>query len=378
MERKGVQHLAVTDDVGQVVGVIRNQELLQFRSYGPIVFTREVQQSRTPDDVAKCCRRVPALVKALLDSGAHPHHVTKLITSVCDAATTRLIELSEAELGPPPAKFAFFALGSHGRHEMTLASDQDNALVFESPDDPSELPAVESYFGKLGEFVCLWLERAGYPACPGKVMARNPRWCKPIGVWKRYFSEWIVLPEPQQLLEFTIFFDFRSVHGSAELAEELRSHIYKELRAVPSFFPHFAQDALAFKPPTRLFGRIMGGEHPGDLDLKDVLIPIVSFARLFSLQRGLDDTHTTDRLNALLKLQVIHESSCQEMTFAYEFLMRLRLRHQAASLVSGQTPDNSLNVRELGQMEQTLLHQSFAQITVVQKRISIEFLAGTV
>lgn len=381
MEQKSVQHLAVADDAGRIFGVIRNRELLQFRSYGPIVLSREVQQATTAEEVARSCRRLPALAKALLDSGAHPRHITRMISSVCDAATVRFIALAQEKLGPSPVPFVFLALGSQGRQEMTLASDQDNAIVYADPPDLDTQLQAESYLSELGSFVCEWLGQAGYALCSGEIMARNPRWCKPISVWKQYFSEWINLPEPQQLLEFTIFFDFRPVYGSVEISQDLRQHVFEALSAQPSFYPHFAQAALSFKPPTRLFGRLLtggtGADHSGLLDLKDALMPIVSFARLYALRAELDDTHTIDRLDALVEQNVLQESSGQETISAYNFLMRLRLQNQAATIVSGQVADNIINYRGLGQTEQALINQSFAQIGAVQKRISYDFLGGT-
>lgn len=305
-----------------------------------------------------------------------------MISSVCDAATVRLIALAEEKLGPAPVPFVFLAMGSHGRQEMTLASDQDNAIIYAPPQDTEAQSQAESYMNGLGSFVCEWLDRAGYPLCPGGVMARNPRWCKSTSVWKQYFSDWIHLPEPQQLLEFTIFFDFRPVYGSTDLSQDLRRHVSEALRDCPSFYPHFAQNSLLFKPPARLFGRILtggaGGEHAGLLDLKDALMPIVSFARLYALRLEMDDTHTIDRLDALVERRVLLESSGQEITTAYDFLMRLRLQHQAAMLASDHIADNVINYRGLGQTEQTLLNQSFTQIAAVQKRISYDFLGGTV
>ncbi len=381
MEQKGVQHLAVADEAGRIVGVVRNQELLQFESYGPIVLTREVEQAGTPEEVVACCRRAPGLARSLLNCGAHPRHVTRMISSVCDAATVRLIALAEAELGPSPLPFVFLALGSHGRQEMTLSSDQDNAIVYAPPPDAGAQPQVDEYLGKLSRFVCETLDRAGYPFCRGDVMAQNPKWCKSLSVWKQYFSDWIERAEPQQLLEFAIFFDFRPVSGAMELAHELRRHVYTALRSRALFFPYFAQNSLLFKPPVRLFGRILvggaGGESHGLLDLKDAMMPIVSFARLYALRAELDDTHTLDRLNALVEAKVLPESSRQEVTTAYEFLMRLRLQHQAGEIPSGQEPDNVINYRRLGQLEETLLNQSFAEIAAVQKRISYDFLGGT-
>ncbi|MEI6503789.1 MAG: DUF294 nucleotidyltransferase-like domain-containing protein, partial [Armatimonadota bacterium] len=378
MEELGVQHLAVTDESGQVSGVLRNQELLQFQSYGAIVLNREIARAATAAEVVRSCRRTPGLVQTLIDSGAHPDRITRLISSVCDAATERFIALAQAELGPSPVPFAFVALGSQGRQEQTLFSDQDNAIIYQTPDG-RETPEAAAYLVVLGRRVCGWLDQAGYPFCKGQVMAQNPRWCQPLGVWKQYFSEWIHKAEPQQLLEFSIFFDFRTVQGEAELAQELRAHVHRVLQDSPSFLPHFAQNSLLFKPPLRLFGRIVaGGEQAGQLNLKDAMMPIVNFARLYSLRQELHETHTLERLAALAEHGVLPQESQEETAAAYNVLMRLRLRNQADDLQAGRDPSNVINTRKLRHHEETLVNQSFAQITAIQKRLSQDFLGGAI
>lgn len=376
MEERGVQHLAVTDERGQVSGILRNQELLQFESYGALVLNREIARSATAEDVVLACRRLPELVQSLSDADAHPERITRLISSGCDAATERFLALAQAELGPPPAPFAFIALGSHGRQELTLASDQDNALIYQPPDQ-GDAPELGAYFVRLGERVCGWLDQAGYPFCRGQIMAQNPRWCRPLATWKQYFTDWIRRAEPQQLLEFSIFFDLRTVSGEASLAQELRAHVHEVLRDSPSFLPHLAQQSLLFKPPLRLFGRILaGGEHAGQLNLKDALIPIVSFARLYSLRQELHETHTLERLVALAGHGVLPEASQAETAAAYQVLMRLRLRNQVEEVQAGREADNVISYRKLRPPEDTLLNQSFAQITALQKRLSQDYLGG--
>jgi|GEM_PF-118715 len=381
MEQRGIQHLAMTDEVGRVVGVVRNQALLQFRSYGPIVLLNQIEQAATPEAVVEGCRCLPDLTKSLLDCGAHPHLITRMISSVCDAATLRFIALAEAEFGPVATPFVWLALGSQGRQEMTLASDQDNAILYEAPPDPAELPRIEQALQQIGRFVCDWLNQAGFAFCRGEAMASNPRWCQPLTVWQQYFSDWIESAEPKPLLEFSIFFDFRPVYGPAELANQLRRQVSASLQARPAFFPLFAQNSLLFKPPARGLGRLLsggGGDHPDLLDLKEALMPIVSFARLYALRQGVEPTHTIDRLKALGEADMLPATSCQEIIEAYEFIMRLRLQHQALQSATGQTPDNAINYRKLGQLEQTLLNQSFSLIAAIQKRISYDFLGGTV
>jgi len=376
MEENRVGHLAVVDDADEIIGVIRERELLGFQSYGPIVLNREVARSTTAAQVVSSCRRAPSIATALLDSGARPHRVTRMITSVCDAAVERFVALAEEELGQPPTDFAFVALGSQGREELALSSDQDNAIIFA---DGAE--DMSGYFNELGNRVCGWLDEAGYPLCAGDVMARNPKWCQPLSVWKQYFTDWIHRSEAEELMEFSIFFDCRSVCGEEKLGDELRAHVYAALGEQPAFFPNLAQNALAFRPPARLFGRILSTSGAGGqadmLDLKDSLAPIVSFARLYALRERLDRTHTLDRLDALAEAGALAQSTRDDTVAAYDLLMRLRLEHQAQALDSGQPLDNLINYRKLGHLEATLVNQALAQIAAVQKRISYDFLGGT-
>ena len=381
MQEKGVQHLVVQDDAGRTTGVIHGRELLQMPSHGAVALVREIARAGRPEEVSRCCRRTPGLVKALLDCGAHPHRIAGMIASVWDAATERLVALATAELGPAPAGFTFIVLGSQGRQEQTLFTDQDNAIIYAAPDEAGGSPDVSRYFLELGSRVCEWLNDAGHPFCRGNVMAKNPKGCQPLPAWKPYFTEWIRRAEPQELLEFSIFFDFRTVCGDIELARELRRHVHQTARTSQAFFPHFAQNSLLFKPPARLFGRILGGaaggEHPGFLDLKDAMMPIVNFARLYTLRHELSETNTLDRLDALARQHVLTESSHEEIVAAYDFLMRLRLRHQAAAIRAGHPADNLVNYRKLSHIEEALLKQAFAQIDAVQKKISYDFLGGT-
>lgn len=380
MEERNVQHLAIADENGRIVGVVHNKDLIQFQRYGATVITREISRAAGPDEVARNCQRAPEVVKALVESGARPRNITRMISSICDAATERFIALAEAELGLPPAPFVFIAMGSHGRQEQTLVTDQDNAIIFANPGSPDELTTATDYFLKLGAKVCNWLEQAGYPVCRGGFMASNPRWCRPLSDWQAHFSSWISRAEPQELLEFSIFFDFRAVHGDAGLASALRRHIHMELAQQPAFFPHLARTALRYSPPVRLIGNIyLGGssaEHAGQLDLKDTVMSLVDFARLYALRHAIDHTHTLDRLDTLTEQAVVQATTSDEITATYDFLMRLRLQRQLASIQMGQTASNTIDLRHLRHTEEALLRQAFAQIGAIHKKITYDFLGA--
>jgi CBS domain-containing protein len=211
-------------------------------------------------------------------------------------------------------------------------------------------------------------------------MASNPRWCRSLPDWLNGFDEWAQKSEEQEVIDLSIFFDFRTVYGEAELTSELRQHIHMVLRDAPSFLHHLARNALAFKPPIRLPGNIYlsGGatERAGEINLKDAMMPMVSFARLYALRHQIDQTHTLKRIEALTERNVILPSSRDEIIASYDFLMQLRLQTQIAAVQSGRSPQNVIQPGKLGYIQQELLKQAFTQIAAVQKKVGYDFLGG--
>lgn len=378
MRDRGARHLAVRDAAGRVTGLVASDDLLVFHRYSSAVLVREIGRARVPEEVSAATARLPVLVKALSDWGAKPRTVTRIITSVSDAVTRRLIELALVDLGSPPVRFAFLAVGSEGREEQTLATDQDNAIVYEDvPADRQEEAAA--WFLRLGERVCNGLLGAGYAFCLGEAMARNPKWCMPLSRWKEGFGRWIRTGTPQDLLSVNMFFDFRAVAGDADLAADLRRHIDGELADHPAFFLHFAQNALLYKPPIGMFGKIVTGaegQDPGTFSVKEAMMPIVNFARLYALRHAVDRTHTLERLRLLRESGVLSASSHAEIAAAYECLMALRLRHQAAVAVRGGTPDNAVNPKELNEFDEAMVRKSLGQVSLILKKISFDFLGA--
>jgi PAS domain S-box-containing protein len=380
MQESRLQHLGVSDTTGMIIGLLSDRELLPFQQYGSIVLTTQISRASLVEDVVRSCHRTAGTIKALLDSGAHPRNLTTLLAAVCDAATSRFVELAIEELGPPPARFAFVALGSQGRLEQTLVTDQDNAIIYAPVGDAVSCEEVATYFLEMGQRVCSWLNEAGYPFCRGKFMAQNPVWTRPLSSWKTHFSYWAERAEPSELLNFTVFFDFRAVCGDAGVITELRQHVFSELKKAPSFFPHFARHALLFKAPVMLLGRILSGtihgQPRGTVDLKAAMLPIVAFARLYALQHDIAQTNTLDRLDALVEKGHLSPESRDEIVATYTFLMKLRLQHQVKGLHSGLALDNLIELRSLGYTERSLLRQAFAHIRALQHRVSYDFLGG--
>lgn len=380
MEENEVQHLAVEDAAGKIVNVVDKASLIQFQSYGTVVLAREISNASSPYEVAQLIKRIPLLAANLLKSSSRPVHVTRMLTSICDAATERLIQLAMDELGPAPSPYAFIAMGSQGRLEQTLLTDQDNGIIYTfSPDSDTKM--VSAYFQEVGIRVCKGLAEAGYQYCRGGVMANNPKWCRSLPEWIAGFKQAIQNPEPQEVIDLSIFLDFRTVFGDNTITSDLRYAIDSILSEEPAVFHHLAQGALSFKPPPRLLGGVYlsGGdtEHAGEVDLKDTMMPIVSFARLYALRDHIRHTHTLDRIKQLSAIGVINPSSRDEIIASYDFLMQTRLQAQVTAINKGHTVTNVILMNQLGYMKQEQLKQAFTQISAIQKKIGYEFLGGS-
>jgi PAS domain S-box-containing protein len=376
MERMHIHQLALRNADGQIRSLVSSSDLIRLHRYTSAVITSEIQKAKTVDAIVEAKARLPWLVRTQLQCGARPRIVCRIMTRISDAIVERILAIAIEEFGPPPAPFCFMALGSEGRGEQTLVTDQDNALIYGMPVN-GEVKSYEEYFLKLGSAVNSGLNKAGFAFCLGDVMVRNPKWNRPLPEWKHYFRNWITQANPQDLLEFNTFFDFRCIWGEEELARELRRYVESLIAEHPPFLLHFAQNALLYKPPVGLFGKIVvesGGESPNALNLKEATLPIVNFARLYSLRNGVKETNTLDRLYGLFEKQVIKKTFYEEIEGAYSFLMELRLRNQAMALAEGDKPDNLLDLRDLAPMQETMLKESFAIISTIRKKISFDFL----
>lgn len=362
MQEKDIRHLAVRDAAGKINSVIDEKELLALKWYSPAMLMSEFASAASVEAVTAVRARLPRLVKTLSDSGADSAGITRLISAAADAATARFVDLALRELGEPPAPFAFLALGSQARREQTLATDQDNALVYADPPAGQEKAAAD-YFQALGGRVCGWLAEAGYPFCKGAAMANNPKWCRPLSAWKGYFSEWAAITDPQALLDVNVFFDFRCVAGEKALEEELRAHVGEALKDKKIFFLNLTNNALLFKVPLGFRGGVAvedAGELRGTFDAKQLLRVFTDFARIYALRGGVTALSTSDRLAALARANVLDQSEKESFSQAVETLMRLRLRRQAALAGAGEPADNRLRPAGLSQADQLALKETAA------------------
>jgi CBS domain-containing protein len=204
-------------------------------------------------------------------------------------------------------------------------------------------------------------------------MATNPEWCQPLGTWKKYFTNWARQPNPEAMLKALVFFDFRHLYGDPLLAEELRDHLGLLLDGNRLFFGNMANTIIKNVPPLGFLRNFIvekGGEHKNELNLKiKGIIPLVDIVRLFSLEQGVRETSTFERLQALKGKNALVLEYVEDISQAFEFIMLLRIHNQFRQISTGKVPDNFMNPQELSNLEKKTMKEAFSLITKLQDLI---------
>lgn len=377
MMRDDVHHLAVERN-NSIIGVVTAHDIMVQQGSSPVYLVREIVAQRKIEGLYTLSHKVPMVVRTLVEEGAKANNITRMISVLNDHIVERLLTLLRQEMGPPPQRFCWLMMGSEGRKEQTFKTDQDNALVYGTPaDDWEETKTAKLYFRRFGNEAIRHLEACGYPLCKGNMMASNPKWRKPYIVWQGYFDHWLNAPEPQEVLNATIFFDFRPGYGTRSLGEQLRDYLTAQAPQKGIFLMHLAKDCLVGKPPLTFFRNFIvekDGVHKNRLDLKTRgLVPIVDFGRVMALKHGVKETNTVERLQALAAGEHIPRELFTDSLEAYEFQMQVRLIHQLRMLEQNLMPDNFIDPAELSDIEKITLKEAFAVVGRIQSYLKDEF-----
>jgi len=377
MIEKDVRHLMLINQQGDITGVITEKDLIAAQTRSTYLLIKKVKSANNIHHLENIHAKMTRMLIPSVQNGSSTEYITKLITAFSDAIIDKVISFAIKELGAPPCRFTFMIMGSEGREEQTFVSDQDNAIVFEDLEDDKELESAGLYFQALAEMICTQLDFAGYTLCSGNNMAKNSRWCQPLSVWKQYFHKWIHTANPQDLLYSSIFFDFRGVWGDITLADELKTYLLRAISKWPGFLRHLTENTLCFRPPVNIFRRFVvekTGENAGCFDIKLAILPIIDFARLYSLQNSMAETNTLRRFFRLHKMQIISDEEYRDLVQTYNYLMRLRFLRQITVIIDEEKePDNFINPAELSYLDQAMLKKSFWRIKKFQQKLSFDF-----
>ncbi|NVJ93625.1 MAG: cyclic nucleotide-binding/CBS domain-containing protein [Methylocystaceae bacterium] len=370
MSQKNIRHLPVLDG-GQAAGVITNTNIVQKQSTSMVFLVGDVYKRQSIEGLKEVVKQVPNMVMNLVSGGATAHNVGHVVSTVTDAIARRLLQMAEEKLGAPPVPYAWIVVGSEARHEQTALSDQDNGIIL---DDSYDEAKHGDYFKELAKFVCDGLNECGYIYCPGDVMATNDKWRQPLSQWKKYFSKWIDTPEPEALMLSSVFFDMRALHGDESLYENLRKYVVEKSSGNRIFLSFMAGNALTHQPPLGFFKNfvlIRGGDHNHTFDLKHTgVVPIIDLARTYSLDAGLFEINTQDRLKAAVEKKVISQAGANDLLDALEFISITRLRHQARQIRRREKVDNFMPPDDMSHFERNHLKDAFNVVKTMQAALA--------
>ncbi len=357
-------------------GWISRTKILTEQSQGPFLFIQSVKEARHVSELRDKWKQMPELIHLLLERGMKAHLINQLITTVADTIVQRVIERVLIDIGPAPAKFVFFVLGSEGRGELTLKTDQDNAIIYEDKANEHR-EEVRAYFLEFATRVSTALDQIGIDFCDGELMAMNPKWTHSLSHWKRNYDQWTSDASQETAMNYSTFFDCRAIYGESQLLEQLKDHMRILLEKAPEkFFVNLGHNALQYEPPLTFFRKIKTEEIDGEqqLNLKKTMRPIVDLARVYALKHKLTEPNTVNRLELLREKGVFTEKEVKELTHAFEYLMSLRLENQAnLMLKEKKKPKNFLQIKNLTKVQQVTLVEIFKVIEEFQARIRISF-----
>ena len=362
--------LLVMSDEGKLTGIITNAELTGAFFTSPQLITSEINEAVTSSALHSIVIKSHSLITSMILGHADANTISQYISSVADMICSRALTLCIEEVGKPPCRFAFINTGSAGRKEQTLSTDQDNAIIFEDCEGEL-LDTAYGYFTSLGEKVNNMLAAAGYQLCQGGNMAGNPKWCQPLNIWKKYFSEWIKMPGPDELLKISIFFDFRFCYGDRSLSDELYEYIKSDINANDIFLHHMATALMPFNPST-------GQLSEKCTDMKRILLPLTGIIRLYSLKYGTGGFSTIERSLELYSGKRIDHQLFQDIIKTWKDLTSIRISHQAECLNKGMKPDNSVSFQQLPYNLRHLTEEAISVINNLMLKTGNDFYTGTI
>lgn len=374
MAARGIHHLPLIGQ-GHVIGMLTSRDVLTLQTRHPLYLAAQIQKAASVQELASICTQVPRLLELLLSSGMRPDQIPKVLTTINDAVTRRLIALAEQHLGPAPAPYTWLAFGSQARAEQSIKTDQDNGLVY-ADDAP---PDADAWFAALARIVCDGLDACGYPYCPGNVMATTAEWRQPLSGWLEHFRSWSAVPDPAAVLRISIFFDLRAIAGDRMLAARLSQAVGEcgGGRYRGPFIAALARQAASYDVPLGFFRRFVlasHGEHRETLAIKGSgLLPLTDLVRVRALEAGIALPGTQERIAQLAQMNRLSRTDADRLAGAHLLLMGLRVRLHATHIRRGEKPHNHLDPNDIGHAEREALREAFRIIREAQQGLLLDF-----
>jgi CBS domain-containing protein len=372
MARQGFRHILVCDQ-GRLIGVVSEKDLFTLQRVGLRQISAAIRGAQSLEQLKQSARDIRQLAHNMLAQGVAAEQLTQFISTLNDLLTCRVIELECQSSGEPWCEsFCWIALGSEGRLEQTLNTDQDNGIIFDVPEGGSA-DEIRARLLPLAKRINEALDACGFPLCKGEVMASNPKWCLSLEEWKETFAEWIHRGDRPVLLNATIFFDFRPLWGRQGLAQELRSWLNGRIRDERLFLRFMTENALGNRPPLGVVRDFVVGEaHTLDLKLNGIT-PFVDAARIFALAAGVEETSTIRRLRAAATTWRIDPAEAEAWVEAFLYIQMLRLRLQHGQEAQSAPLSNRVDPDALNPLDRRILKEAFRQARKLQSVLGSYF-----
>jgi len=367
MSKHGIRHVPVTRG-GVAVGMVSERDLFAMQRLSLKQVSTSIRSAADVDTLKLVAQDIRRFAHNLLGQGVHARQLTALISRLNDVLTARLLEIKAEEHGLDLRRLCWLALGSEGRSEQTIATDQDNALIL--PDDTT--PEQRDAALRFGRDVNVALDACGYPLCKGGIMAGEPACCMLLRQWRERFAHWVEHGAPQDLLNASIYFDFRALAGDECMAHSLRREVSEAARGAPRFIKQLALNALGRSAPLNWMGSI-ASDDDGRIDLKlQGAALFVDAARIYALSHGVNATNTRERLEAVGPLLGLAASEYGAWVGGFEFLQTLRLRVQLEGTAPPQQPNHIL-LESLNNIDRRILREAFRIARSLQQRLQLDY-----
>lgn len=357
MARHTIQRVVVRR-AGSIVGILEQIDLLSFVSNHSHIIGLQIERAQAIADLQAAAGDLQRLIELLHRTGVKVTHIARLMQELNGKLFARLLQL----LAPPAllANSCLLVLGSEGRGEQILKTDQDNALILRDDYHCPDLVAITQQFTAT-------LATMGYPPCAGGIMISNPQWRQPYSTYQDILYRWVWQPNEQDVLNLAIFVDAHPVCGDVRLLQGLRQQLQDLMQDHDGFYASFARAIDAFETPIGLFSQLIAdqGSHKNELDLKKGgIFPIVHGVRSLALQYRVAVLNTQQRIAELVVLGRLEEGFAADLKEALAFLQQLKLNSGLEEMRQGRQPDNLVRPHKLSTLERDLLKDS---LLVVKK-----------
>ena len=370
MIRHGVRHIVLVEG-GRLAGIVSERDLFGLQSSSVRELSAAIKGAADLDAIERFGRDINGLALKLFEQGVAIAALTAFVAALNDLLTERVVQLEFAQSALENLRCCWILMGSEGRSEQTLATDQDNGIIFAVPPGRSA-ESVRAAILPVAQRINRALDRAGYRLCPGEIMACNPQWTLSLDEWRQRFERWIDSGSPQALLHGAIFFDLRPLHGDLALGGELRHWLMQHAPRNPRFLHQMAANALENRPPFGWLKRF-SVDKAGRIDLKlNGAALFVDAARIFSLAHGIDEVNTERRLRAAAPLLGAQPREVDAWIAAYFHIQGLRLRRQADCMRLGVPADNRIDPYALHDFDRRMLVAALEQARAIQARIALD------